>query len=328
MADISPVGGISSLSSLGAFSTSLAQSLVEDYARNELPSESTSRILDAFLNHLPLDSSAVVAEDIISKKDSLKELADHYVSSLLIPLRAGSGKTPKAISTRSGMGLEDVDDIAAEITPQRRDQTKVKADCLARDGNCCLITGAYDIKVALRTFSAAERKNITTVATEAAHIMPFSLAAFGEHDRQSKAIIWEGIYHMFPGIQNYSPDDINDPRNVLTLYPMLHAEFGKFTMCLEPTATPNRYHIKKYDNFPSFYEHGLPSDGFVTFTAHDGRYPLPDPKLLSVHAAIGAVLHASGMTENIERILSDFNELRCLAPNGSTEIGMMMLIAF
>jgi hypothetical protein len=93
MADmLSPVGGISSpdgmmssLSSLGALSTSLAQSLVKDYAQNELPSESTSRILDAFLNHLPPDSSAVIAEDIISKKDSLKELADHYVSSLLIP---------------------------------------------------------------------------------------------------------------------------------------------------------------------------------------------------------------------------------------------------
>jgi hypothetical protein len=34
------------------------------------------------------------------------------------------------------------------------------------------------------------------------------------------------------------------------------------------------------------------------------------------------------VAEKIERILEDFNELRCLAPNGSTEIGMMMLMAF
>jgi hypothetical protein len=33
-------------------------------------------------------------------------------------VRAGGGKTPKAISAHSGGDLEDVDDIAAEITAQ------------------------------------------------------------------------------------------------------------------------------------------------------------------------------------------------------------------
>jgi len=49
------------------------------------------------------------------------------------------------------------------------------------------------------------------------------------------------------------------------------------------------------------------------FTAHDGRFPLPDPKLLSLHASAGAVLHASGMAEIIENVLEDRKELRCLA---------------
>lgn len=89
---ISPAGGtssgddaMSSLSSLGTFTASLARSLVEDYAENEPPSESTSRILNAFLDHLPPDSSAVVANDIVDKRDDLKQLADHYVSSILFP---------------------------------------------------------------------------------------------------------------------------------------------------------------------------------------------------------------------------------------------------
>jgi hypothetical protein len=93
MADlISPAGGISSpddmmssLSSLGTLAVTLAHSLVEDYAKNEPPSESTSRILNAFLDHLPPDGLAVVANDIVDGKDDLRQLADHYLSSILIP---------------------------------------------------------------------------------------------------------------------------------------------------------------------------------------------------------------------------------------------------
>ncbi|KAI9764019.1 MAG: hypothetical protein M1839_005779 [Geoglossum umbratile] len=251
MADmISPAGGISSpddmmlsLSSLGTLTATLAYSLVKDYAKNEPPSESTSRILNVFLDHLPLDGSAVIANDIINKKDDLRQLADHYVSSILIPIRAGGGKTPKAISARPGDDIDGVDDIASTITPQRHDQTKLKSDCLARDGNCCLLTRAYDVNKADEILSDEERWNTTTIATKAAHIIPFSLAAFDEPDRRYKAMIWEAIYHMFPDIRNFSPDDINDPRNVLTMWPALHSEFGKLELCFEPTVSLPPSHL-------------------------------------------------------------------------------------
>ena len=69
----------------------------------------------------------------------------------------------------------------------------------------------------------------------------------------------------------------------------------------------------------------MPSDGYVTFTAHDGRYPLPAEKLLAVHAAVAAILHASGMAEVIERILQDRDETPCLAADGSTPIGTLLM---
>jgi hypothetical protein len=75
-----------------------------------------------------------------------------------------------------------VDDIANTITPQERDQATLKANCLARDDNRCLITGLRDAKVARGVLSDAERQNVLTCETEAAHIIPFSLAAFNEHD--------------------------------------------------------------------------------------------------------------------------------------------------
>ena len=89
--------------------------------------------------------------------------------------------------------------------------------------------------------------------------------------------------------------------------------------------TPNRYFMKKYRRIPNVYEAHLPSDGYVTFIAHDGRYPLPDEKLLVVHAAVAAILHASGMAEVIDRILQDRDETPCLAADGSTPIGTLLM---
>jgi hypothetical protein len=89
--------------------------------------------------------------------------------------------------------------------------------------------------------------------------------------------------------------------------------------------TPNRYLLKKYRRIPTHYEASLPKDGYVTFTAHDGRYPLPDENLLAVHAAVAAILRASGMAEVIERILQDRDETPCLAADGSTPIGTLLM---
>src|SRR2546421_12876061 len=88
--------------------------------------------------------------------------------------------------------------------------------------------------------------------------------------RHAKAIAWEAIYHAFPSVRGFATDDINDPRNVLTLSTMLHDAFGSFDFCLEPQVTANRYYIKKYPNLPTVYNPYLPSDGFITFNAHDG----------------------------------------------------------
>jgi hypothetical protein len=81
----------------------------------------------------------------------------------------------RAISTRPG-DSDDVDHVAATITPQKRDQAKLKANCLARDNNRCMLTGIYEV------LSDVERQNITAPETEAAHIIPFSLAAFDERE--------------------------------------------------------------------------------------------------------------------------------------------------
>jgi hypothetical protein len=70
------------------FSSQFARNLVLEYANNELPSDLTSKILFAFLDHLPPDGLCNVCEDIIEVRhdlNALRELADHYVSNILVP---------------------------------------------------------------------------------------------------------------------------------------------------------------------------------------------------------------------------------------------------
>ncbi|KAI9768994.1 MAG: hypothetical protein M1840_004590 [Geoglossum simile] len=290
---------VSSLSSIETFSRRHACDLVKEYARGEEPSDRTSKVLFAFLDYLPSDSAVVVADDIISYSGKLHELADHYVSTVLFP--TNGGKTPPAASTRPGP--DNIEDVFTKITPQNRDQGKLRSVCLARDNHRCLLSGLYDSKMVLEVLSDTERQDVETVSTEAAHILPYSLSSFSESEHHYKAAIWEGIFHMFPKLRDFSSADINDPRNALTLWNSLRNEFGSFRLCLEPSAIPNRYHIKRYSGFSTYLNRSLPSDGFVTFTAHDGRYALPDEYLLSIHASVGAVLHASGMAETIEHAL-------------------------
>ena len=59
--------------------------LVEDYKKNELAPDLTSKILFAFLDYLPPDGLRNVCEDIIQARHDLHELADHYVSNILVP---------------------------------------------------------------------------------------------------------------------------------------------------------------------------------------------------------------------------------------------------
>jgi hypothetical protein len=84
----SPRDHSSHLVSPGTFSSQFARNLVLEYAKNELASDLTSKILFAFLDHLPLDGLCNVCEDIIEARhdlNALRELADHYVSNILVP---------------------------------------------------------------------------------------------------------------------------------------------------------------------------------------------------------------------------------------------------
>ena len=72
---------------------------------------------------------------------------------------------------------EAAEEIGSETKPNSWQQ-QLKADCLARDGFKCVLSGLYDINEAMRAFSAEQYMEMETVANEVAHILPSSLASF------------------------------------------------------------------------------------------------------------------------------------------------------
>lgn len=68
----------------------------------------------------------------------------------------------------------------------------------------------------------------------------------------------------------------------------------------------------------------LPQDRMVRMVSHKLEYPLPDPSLLRVHAAIAKFLHINGMGERIDKIMRDRENIRCLATDSSTNIEMLL----
>ncbi|GIJ82631.1 hypothetical protein Asppvi_001140 [Aspergillus pseudoviridinutans] len=61
----------------------------------------------------------------------------------------------------------------------------------------------------------------------------------------------------------------------------------------------------------------------VTFTKQSDS-ELPSRALLETHAAIAEILHASGQGEQIDELLYDWDTLRCLASDGSTDLQSLL----
>lgn len=100
------------------------------------------------------------------------------------------------------------------------------------------------------------------------------------------------ILNMFdPGVTHLVEGiEIDRPRNAISLTLEFHIQFGNFDAYFEPAQPP--------DTHPP-----------------------------QTHAVLTKILHASGMAEYIEDVLSDRAEIECLAGNGSTDLEGLFLVS-
>lgn len=293
--------------------------------------DDTADLLRVFFKYLPLDGQVNLAEDVDKCPDgeALWQLSKSLDDGVLRPMLAHGGTTP-AITPSPRFGIEDsIDNLVFEDVSSitRADQSRLRKNCLARDGQRCVVSNYWSSCYKERPVDSLD------APLEAVHIIPSALNKRQEDnddERFRHAAIWVNIYRYFPSLGsrlNFSSEDINQEMNVMMMYAPLHQQFGAFRFVFEATETLHQYRIKTFPRLPRVFLKDIPPNGLVTFTSHDGRYSLPHPTLLAVHSAIGNILHFSGRLEKIEELKRDIQEIGGLARNGSTPIGDLLSVS-
>lgn len=92
---------------------------------------------------------------------------------------------------------DSVEEISSELFESctRNDQAWLKAACLRRDNNRCVVTEYYDNDEAAKNLSESEHQEIITADMEVAHIITFSLGSFAETEVKAS--------HVYYIIANY-----------------------------------------------------------------------------------------------------------------------------
>jgi hypothetical protein len=146
------------------------------------------------------------------------------------------------------------------------------------------------------------------------------------------------LYLLFPSIKDIiKPTTVNTPANAMTMAVTVHEDFGSFQIAFRPTVcvspnhktiiclldqdTENTYRIKVYPRHQRFF--GQYYEKPITFTKHTTS-ELPSKVLLETHAAIAEILQASGQGEKIDELLRNWDDIRCLASDGSTDLESLL----
>ncbi|EGD94587.1 hypothetical protein TESG_02097 [Trichophyton tonsurans CBS 112818] len=289
------------------------------------------RLLTAFIDHLPKDGSVRLMQDIIALDgdSKLRQLRNHLVDAVLKPIQASGGKTPAPTPSACGNNQEQIIESLAVLTPMnpssRNEQSKLKKDCLKRDGYRCQATGLWDDQsVESGHIIPDDHKASTT--TEIAHILPFALGKFdGDKDIENKARIWQCLYRYFPGLHKVlSPETINTPANAITLDQYIHHQFGSLNVTFKETDDAHVYEIIKHNQTNHIAFSFLPSNGLIALRCEDNSVLMPSPFLLSVHARIGKILKVSGLKDRLEKIMYTLFLPSEVDPSGSTDLGTIV----
>ncbi|CAE6533377.1 unnamed protein product [Rhizoctonia solani] len=179
-----------------------------------------------------------------------------------------------------------------------------KKQALVRDNYRCMLSGVVDTDaVGILPWLEGEvvAKQETIGCTECCYI--FSKLESYIDDNDSDYLYTSGpctLAHLYGGNDEsgLTGTGIHDLRNTLTLNPGDCAAFREFIVWLEPTGeAENQYKIVRRD---PYYGRNLPK--VVTFSSTSPDLTLPDPRLLTFHAACARVLKLTGAGDFIDRL--------------------------
>ncbi|KAJ7649727.1 hypothetical protein FB45DRAFT_997026 [Roridomyces roridus] len=287
-----------------------------------------------------------VATEVVSAKgdteiyDLGRKYIDHLICSFrrtTMPLRPPSNHPSRPSMNR----LEDMltDAVQGSATDHRSARTRA----LARDGYHCMLTNAvdadsFDNHGAIKKLRSDTGAAVRLVRT--CHIFNESILQNIEPDdeyprqahRQNAGGALEilrmfGLEDVVEHLMTIIPGDtasasgVHDLLNILSLISDLQILFDMLMLALEPTA----------DNEPNTYDvvFACPEINTRKYKRAGGQLelPLPEPRLLALHAVCVRVAHMSGAAEALDKFDRDVEETSVLAEDGSSAHLLNMILS-
>lgn len=127
-----------------------------------------------------------------------------------------------------------------------------------------------------------------------------------------------GVLHLIEG------ENIDKPRNALSLSHDVHELFGEFEIFFQPVPdTPHTYRIDTFQP-PPVLRNFLPTTRTLTL-AENWTIDPPSRRLLELHNSIAQILHLSAAGAYIDKVLDDLDK-RVAASDGTTELGHLVAL--
>ncbi|EKM54945.1 uncharacterized protein PHACADRAFT_94763 [Phanerochaete carnosa HHB-10118-sp] len=290
--------------------------------RKTLGDVAVSQVSKAVRSDSSRDSSAVIYE-----------LGEYYRYKLLRAFRQAKGPMPAPSQHPSRPSFATLEDMLKDaLDGSGKDYRSAKKRALVRDGFRCMLSGMYDLNT-VECNPAVYPEHADPVVgiryTNCCHILSESTLQDADPDNPDRDRKREYAASVLAVLQSFGLESLVNEvvkkgcvyhlTNILTMTSYLHALFDNLHLWLEATNTSNEYKI-------CLSRRGLvmPSElkgQTVRFEAHvpdRDDLPLPDPRLLAIHAACARVNHMSGVAEYADKSDRDAEDMRVLAEDGSS----------
>ncbi|KAA8641540.1 HNH endonuclease signature motif containing protein [Aspergillus tanneri] len=262
---------------------------------------------------------------------AMDKFAQYMIDNFFMPLRASSVKTPQP--TPASLSSKQ-----STPTGTRNRVSRLRQACLLRDHHRCVVSRMFDRAELKRRLDNDEDstdddgkplKDLSgndSEYLEVAHIIPHSLTSLSPEESElseSKKAAHHFLTMFDPSIVHLiEGQEIDSPKNALTLTHKYHRLFGEFEIYFEPTDTKYEYKIESTEERASLRDSLFPVFRQLHLSPEHTIDP-PSSQLLAVHYAIARILKLSGAGEYIENILREMEDTS-VKDDGSTNLGRLL----
>ncbi|EKM76054.1 hypothetical protein AGABI1DRAFT_131574 [Agaricus bisporus var. burnettii JB137-S8] len=245
-----------------------------------------------------------------------------YRNHLICVFRNATGLTSSYVSPPSFDEYKEQVLVAMANGPQTK--ADVKALALHRDGYRCMITGAYDILLAVQFLEILEQPAKKS-HTQCACLFPASAQTVGKEDAATAFTMLE-LFGLRDEVHKLLGGQVDSLRNALTMTGDMHTSFDQFIFWLEEVEGE----LDTYDvvSIVDDFCQATDARSRVTFKVDPAVVKdceskgislpdLPDPDLIAIRASCARVARISGAVEQNDEIIEDREMIPVLASDGS-----------